>query len=75
VVLRLLLTILRGARHLWRLSGIGWCYAAAIVSIIPWSPASIVGIPVGIWVIRILGDAEVREAFVQRSLELDRNGE
>jgi serine/threonine protein kinase len=66
-------TIIQGARHLRRVTGIGWCYAAAIFSIIPWSMASIVAIPVGIWVIRILGNADVKEAFVQRSLELDRN--
>ena len=74
VVLLVVATIIQGARHMRRLTGMGWCYSAAILVLIPWAATSIVGFFVGIWVLNVLSRPEVKEAFVQRSLELDRRG-
>jgi tRNA A-37 threonylcarbamoyl transferase component Bud32 len=73
VVLLLVGTIFLGALHLRRLTGIGWCYAAAILVLIPWSGAVVIGFFVGIWVLNVLARPEVKEAFVLRSFETDRS--
>ena len=41
----------------------------SILAILPWSPASLLGIPVGIWCLRTLYSPAVKAAFVRESLQ------
>jgi len=43
------------------------CVAAALVAVLPWSPAWLAGLPVGIWALRVLSRREVILAFLQES--------
>ena len=44
------------------------CIAASFLAIIPWSPAALLGIPIGIWCLRTLQRADIKSAFVRKSL-------
>ena len=44
------------------------CSAAAILVILPWSPAAVLGIPIGIWCLRTLNRPAIKAAFVRESL-------
>jgi hypothetical protein len=39
--------------------------AAALVALLPWSPAWVLGLPVGIWALVVLGRPEVIRAFLR----------
>jgi hypothetical protein len=47
-----------------RLRGYVWAAAAAIVAMVPWSPAWLLGLPFGIWACIVLGRPEVVEALL-----------
>jgi serine/threonine protein kinase len=40
------------------------CVAAALLAVLPWSPAWVIGLPAGIWALVVLGRPEVMAAFV-----------
>jgi hypothetical protein len=43
------------------------CVAAALVAVLPWSPAWLAGLPVGIWALVVLSRREVILAFLRES--------
>jgi len=53
-----------GAVMMLRLRGYPWAGAAAILATIPGSPGWLLGLPFGIWAIKVLGKPEVAEAFL-----------
>src|SRR5262249_48554637 len=52
-----------GAVQMMRLRSYPSALAAAILAVIPWSPAWILGLPFGIWALVILAKPEVRAGF------------
>lgn len=44
------------------------CIAASILAMLPFSPAALLGIPIGIWCLRTLQRGDVKAAFVHESL-------
>ena len=44
------------------------CLGAAILSIFPWSPAALIGIPIGIWTLRTLRRNEIKRGFAREAL-------
>ena len=44
------------------------CIAASFLAIIPWSPAALLRIPIGIWCLRTLNRDDIKAAFVRESL-------
>ena len=52
------------AVQMLRLRGFPLAAAAAILAMIPWSPAWLIGLPVGIWACVVLGDPVVTDAFL-----------
>ena len=46
------------------------CVAASILAILPWSPAALLGIPIGIWCIRTLQRPDVKAGFVREALKM-----
>jgi hypothetical protein len=60
----LLLGIAVGASRMARLRSLGAARAAAIISCVPvLSPLIVVGIPFGIWSLRLLANPQIRAAF------------
>jgi predicted Ser/Thr protein kinase len=53
-----------GARQMLRRRSYVLCVATALVALLPWSPAWLVGLPAGIWTLRVLGRRDVILAFV-----------
>jgi serine/threonine protein kinase len=43
------------------------CVAAALVAVLPWSPAWLAGLPVGIWALRVLSRREAILAFLREN--------
>jgi hypothetical protein len=72
VVLLIVAALLAGARHMRRMTGYGWAYAASILAMLPWSLAVVVGLPVGIWAFRLLRRQDVRDAFLAQAIERER---
>lgn len=52
------------------LRGYDLCVAASILAILPWSPAALLGIPVGVWCIRTLRRSDIKAGFVREALRL-----
>lgn len=42
------------------------CVIAAILAVVPWSPAWVIGLPSGIWALVVLGRPEVVAAFLEK---------
>jgi hypothetical protein len=55
--------VLIGGLRMRSLRSHGAATSGAWVAMFPLSPAFLVGIPVGIWALRVLGDPEVQRAF------------
>src|SRR5262249_22927174 len=55
--------LIAGAMKMLRLHGYPLAATAAIVAMIPWSPAWLVSLPFGIWACIVLGRPAVAEAF------------
>src|SRR5262249_49575991 len=51
--------VFAGAAQMLRRRSYPLCVAAAIVAMLPWSPAWLAGLPVGIWALRVLSRREV----------------
>jgi hypothetical protein len=60
--------ILFGARRLMKLQGLAWVFLAIILCMLPWSPAIIIGLPVGIWALFVINRFQVRMAFARTAL-------
>lgn len=59
--------ILIGAVKMRRLKSRGWAIAACVLSLIPgFSPCCLVGLPLGVWGLMTVNDAEVKAAFEDR---------
>jgi serine/threonine protein kinase len=54
-----------GAVQMVRRRSYPLCVAAALVAVLPWSPAWLVGLPVGIWALVVLSRREVILAFLR----------
>lgn len=55
-----------GAVQMLRLRSFGWSMAASILALIPCtSPCCLVGLPIGIWALVVLRQAEVKAAFAR----------
>lgn len=55
-----------GALKMKHLESYGWAITAAILAILV-SPGNIIGLPLGIWALAVLGRSDVRAAFRRRS--------
>jgi hypothetical protein len=53
-----------GAVQMLRLRSYRLCLAAALVAVLPWSPAWLLGLTVGIWAMVVLGRRDVMLAFL-----------
>jgi hypothetical protein len=54
-----------GAIQMMRRRSYLLCVAVALLALLPWSPAWLVGLPVGIWALMVLNRPEVMAAFLQ----------
>jgi serine/threonine protein kinase len=63
--------LIMGAVQMKRLRGYPLAAMAAILAMIPWSPAWLIGLPVGIWTCILLGRPSVAEAFLSDKRQLD----
>jgi hypothetical protein len=61
-------TILIGVRRLLRMERYGFVIFAILLAMIPWSPAVLVGLPVGLYTLVQMGRPEIKLAFVRWSL-------
>src|SRR5262249_8627247 len=41
------------------------CVVAALLAVLPWSPAWLLGLPIGVWALSVLGRPEVMATFLQ----------
>jgi serine/threonine protein kinase len=57
--------LVAGAVQMLRLRSYRLCLAAALVAVLPWSPAWLLGLTVGIWAVVVLGRREVMLAFLR----------
>ena len=57
-----------GGINLRNLRAYELCSAASILMCLPWSPAALLGIPIGIWCLRTMHRADIKAAFVRESL-------
>jgi tRNA A-37 threonylcarbamoyl transferase component Bud32 len=57
--------VVAGAVQMLRLRSYCLCLAAALVAVLPWSPAWPLGLAVGIWAVVVLGRREVMLAFLR----------
>jgi hypothetical protein len=69
IMVAMLMTVVSGvlmtaAVQMLRLQGFPLAATAAIVSMIPWSPAWLIGLPLGIWACVVLGKPVVTDAFL-----------
>jgi len=58
-----------GGWHLWRLRSYGLAATAAILAMLPCTPACFLGLPMGIWALVVLLDPKVRAAFGGQTIE------
>jgi WD40 repeat protein len=56
-----------GAVKMLRLKSYGWATTAAILALLPCSPAGVLGLVFGIWALIVLGHPNVRAAFARAS--------
>jgi hypothetical protein len=56
--------VVAGAVQMLRLRSYRLCLAAALVAVLPWSPAWPLGLAVGIWAVVVLGRRDVMLAFL-----------
>jgi serine/threonine protein kinase len=64
VVLASIGLVVAGAVQMLRLRSYRLCLAAALVAVLPWSPAWPLGLAVGIWAVVVLGRRDVMLAFL-----------
>src|SRR5262249_54142463 len=57
--------MINGALRMLRGRSYTVCVAAALVALLPWSPAWLLGLPVGSWALAVLGQPEVIRAFLR----------
>jgi tRNA A-37 threonylcarbamoyl transferase component Bud32 len=57
--------LVAGAVQMLRLRSYRLCLVAALVAVLPWSPAWLLGLTVGIWAVIVLGRREVILAFLR----------
>jgi hypothetical protein len=55
--------VVAGGWKMYQLQSWGWALTAAILSVIPCFTCFLIGLPIGIWSLVTLNDAEVKEAF------------
>jgi hypothetical protein len=56
--------MLAGAVQMMRGRWYPLCVAAALLAVLPWSPAWLLGLPAGIWALVVLGRPEVMATFL-----------
>lgn len=56
-------TMIIGALRMMRLRSYRWAMTASILALLPFSPASLLGIAIGIWSLVVLNRPNVRAAF------------
>jgi hypothetical protein len=59
--------ILLAAREMKRLRSRSFALFGSVLSLVPWTPFALLGIPAGIWAFLVLGQPDVRAAFVRRT--------
>jgi tRNA A-37 threonylcarbamoyl transferase component Bud32 len=59
--------LLKGARQMREFKDYGSVMASTYWAMLPWSPAFVLGLPIGIWALRVLQDPNVRAAFAQQA--------
>ncbi len=57
------LAVLFGALKLRKLQGYEFALVAAILAMVPWSPAVVIGVPMGIWALVFLNRPQTKAAF------------
>jgi tRNA A-37 threonylcarbamoyl transferase component Bud32 len=62
------LLVVSGARRMMKLQGLGWVYFTTILSMLPWSVAFLLGLPIGIWALIVLNRPAVKLAFARNAL-------
>ncbi|HJN09356.1 MAG TPA: serine/threonine-protein kinase [Pirellulaceae bacterium] len=78
LLIALPLPVILGAIHvsstvkLLRFESHAWAIAAGVIALIPFSPAWIVGLPLGIWTLNLLWKSEVKDAFSARRRQLEK---
>jgi tRNA A-37 threonylcarbamoyl transferase component Bud32 len=60
--------IFLGSRRLMKLETPGWVFLAIILCMLPWSPAVVLGLPVGIWALFVVNRPAVKMAFARHAL-------
>jgi hypothetical protein len=59
-------TVVTGAVQMLRMRAYPFAVSAAILALLPWSPAWLLGLPFGIWALAVLCRREVKAAFLAR---------
>jgi tRNA A-37 threonylcarbamoyl transferase component Bud32 len=67
------LILVFGGRRMMRLERYGFVVLASICAMIPWSLAFLVGLPIGIWALRVLRRRDVKWAFVRKTVRSRRS--
>jgi hypothetical protein len=68
-------TFLAFARMMWNLRGYEFCVITSILAMLPISFHFLVGLPVGIWALRVLRRPEIKAAFRRGSKRSGRQSE
>jgi hypothetical protein len=59
------LILMLGAWKMRKLEAYDFAITASILALVPWSPAFVIGVPMGIWSLYVLGRRDVKAAFAQ----------
>jgi tRNA A-37 threonylcarbamoyl transferase component Bud32 len=59
--------LVKGARQMREFKDYGSVMASTYWAMLPWSPAFVLGLPIGIWALRVLQDRKVKAAFAQQA--------
>jgi tRNA A-37 threonylcarbamoyl transferase component Bud32 len=68
VVLAAVVVLMVGGRRMMRLESFEFVTLASILAMLPWSLAWVVGLPSGIWALRVLHRPDVKLGFVRKSV-------
>jgi hypothetical protein len=52
-----------GALKMWRLESLGWAKVGSVLGLMPWTPAWLIGLPSGIWALRVLRKPTINAVF------------